>query len=161
MSIRSVMQKAANKIKPAIKRELKAQGHYLSGNLENSLKDTILFGENGTKIEGTALGYAKYLEDGFPAQSANWGQLPFMIKYFIARGLGAKEAKQAAAATIMKWMKEGMPTEGSRRFSKTGNRKRFIKIVGKAIDQEIDKIILEGLDKEIDKTYHKTKSETI
>ncbi|KAA5532658.1 hypothetical protein F0919_17915 [Taibaiella lutea] len=161
MSIRSVMQAAANKIKPAIKKELKNQGHYLTGNLERSLSDNVTSGPDGTRITGTALGYARYVNDGFQAGSASWAQLPYVIKYFIKRGLSTKEAKKAAGATIMTWMKEGMPTDNSRRFSKTNNRLKFLKVVNDAINRDIDKQILAGIDAEISKTFNKTKSETI
>lgn len=161
MSIRSVMQAAANKIKPAIKKELKQQGHYLTGALEQSLKDNITSGPGGTRIEGTALGYARYLNDGFQAGSASWAQLPFLIKYFKKKGLSEKEAKKAAGGTIMTWMKEGMPTDNSVLHSKSHNRLKFIKIVNDAINKSIDKQILAGIDAEISKTFNKTKSETI
>lgn len=161
MSIQGVMKKAANKIKPAIRRELRRQGHYLSGTLESSISDEVVSSNNSTQIKGTALYYARFVRDGFPASSASWKQFPFLISYFRQRGLPENEAKSAAAATIRKWMKEGMPTESSKRFSKTGQRKYFIDAVEKAISNDINQIILDGIRKEISKEFHKTKSETI
>src|SRR5690606_20580217 len=108
-----------------------------------------------------ALHYFKFLNDGVPAASASWKQMPFLIKYFESKGLENEEAERAAAATIVVWKKEGMPTEASKRFSKTGNRKEFIDMVRDVIDTETDKLILEGIDEEINKEYQKTKSETI
>lgn len=161
MSIKTVMQRAANKIKPAIRKELRVQGHYLTGSLERSLVDKVTIGVDGTRIEGTALHYARFLNDGFGPDKANWGQLPFLIKYFKRRGLSQKEAERAAGGTIMTWMKEGMPTDNSKVYSRTNNRLKFMKIVDKAISRDIDKFISKELDAEISKVFNKTKSETI
>ncbi|MFA6060049.1 MAG: hypothetical protein WC756_17735 [Taibaiella sp.] len=161
MSIKSVIQRAANKIKPAIRKELRAQGHFLTGSLERSLSDNVTADANGTRIEGTALHYSRFLNDGFGPDKASWKQLPFLIKYFKRRGLSQKEAERAAGGTIMTWMKEGMPTDNSKVYSRTNNRLKFIKIVDKAINRDINKFISDGLDAEISKTFNKTKSETI
>ncbi|MEJ7831175.1 MAG: hypothetical protein WKF91_23415, partial [Segetibacter sp.] len=85
----------------------------------------------------------------------------FVVKFWQLRGLDLKNAKRAAAATIHKWMKEGMPTRGSSRFSKTGQRRQMLNIAMKKVSSRVDSVISGDLSKEIDKVFLKTKSETV
>lgn len=157
MEINEILYKADRLIKTNLRKELQDQGHHLSGKLEKSIAGKV----SRNHLQGFALHYQKYLNEGFPAKSASFKQFPFVVKYFQARGYSEDDSKRYAAMTIHKWMKEGMPTLASNRFSSTGTRLDFIAIVNKAISPEVDKIILTGIDKVINKKFHETKSETI
>ena len=84
-----------------------------------------------------------------------------LFKYFILRGLPQNEAMSAAVRTYKKHKEEGMPTEASKRFSKTGERKHFIERTWKENEQKIDSIFDLGMDNIFNEEFKKQKSETI
>lgn len=157
MNLSKTLNKADSLIKRNLRKELKAQGHHLSGKLEESIHGIV----TEDTLQGFALHYEKYLNKGVPAKSVSFKQYPFVVNYFKARGYSEDDSKQYAAMTINKWMKEGMPTNASIRFSSSGTRLDFISIVDKAINNEVNKIMTEGIDKIVNKKFHETKSETI
>lgn len=149
--------------------ELRRQGHRNTGNLENSLGGRIYRIPNGYQLKGSALYYAGILNDGVRPDrvpfnlSGNGGQSKYinaLIAYFKHKGLSEKEAKRAAFATAIKQKKEGIPTQGSQKYSQTGFRTNFILSVEKATRLEIKSRILNGCDAIVQKTIHKIKSGT-
>lgn len=157
MNLKSTYEKADAVLVAALREELTQQGHKLSGALEAS----IVGEATDEGLKGYALHYQEFINDGFPAASASFKQFPFMIRFFMARGLPEKEAKGAAAATIIKWQKEGMPTGGSTKHSSNGRRQNFISTVGESIGEKLDTIILDGIETQVNKVFHQTKSEKI
>lgn len=161
ITIREIYNGAENLINQIIRKESAAQGHYLTGGLENSL--TAEFDREGTAdvMQGVAVYYAQFVNDGVPASSTSMKQFPFLVKYFQLRGLGEKEAKGAAAATIKVWQKQGMPTQASKRFSQTGSRVQMFQnaFVGNAV--KIDDYMSASLDFGVSEKFQETKSETI
>ncbi len=113
-----------------------AQGHRMTGTFAETL-DVVLRHELIEKIiEGSGEYYAIFLDQG-----VNRGRIPFNpssgagrsmyiegLKAFaeIKMGLSGKEALGAAFAIAHTQKKEGMPTIGSYKYSKTGMRTRFI-----------------------------------
>jgi len=113
-----------------------AQGHRMTGAFAETLK-VILKTELYDKIiEGSGEHYAIFLDKGVTK-----GRIPFNpgsgggrslyiegLKAFaeIKMGLSGKEALGAAFAIAHTQKKEGMPTIGSFKHSKTGLRTRFI-----------------------------------
>jgi hypothetical protein len=156
-----ILMKGRQILNDAIRKEARAQGHFLTGAFESSLTATVTKAGNETVIEGEALYYQKYLEDGFLAKSASMKQFPFLVKYWQLRGLTVKDAKRAAAATIRKWMKEGMPTAASHSHSSTGSRQDQIKTAFQKSEKKIDSAIIGGFDRGHSTKFNKTKSETI
>lgn len=155
LELKDIYQGAQNLINQLIRKESTAQGHYLTGALEDSLESKV----TGNNLEGFAIYYTKFVEEGVPAASASMRQFPFMVRYFQKRGLGLREAKGAAAATIHKWQKEGMSTQASKRFSQTGARQHMIEAA--FMNPEIDEYMGNTLDFAVDEHYKKEKSETI
>ncbi len=141
----------------ALAAEIKDQGHTLTGNLERSI--TATFTEDG--VQGFMLDYQKYVDNGFPASSANWGQFPYVFRYFLARGYVEADAKRFAAATIVKWMKEGMPTKDSALYSNNGFRTDFVNRADRIATPEIDSIISGGIDRQITREHFSQLTETI
>ena len=152
---------AERMINEIIRNEFIAQGHTLTGTAEASLGyQSSSTGKTDT-MTGTMVDYAKYVRDGFPAESSSFRQFPFVYKYLLQRGYPDKEAKRFAAMTIRKWMKEGMSTQASKRFSSTGARQHFVESAFTGHEHEIDQYMSSSLDFLVDEEYHKEKSETI
>lgn len=141
----------------ALREEIREQGHTLSGKLENNITANI----TDDQVEGFMLDYQKYVDQGFPASSANYKQLPFVIKYFLARGYVEADAKRIAILTIRKWMREGMPTADSRLYSNNGFRTNFVDRADKIATPEIDSVISHGIDMLINRKHFSNSTETI
>lgn len=151
----------ADFINDLLRKELVAQGHHLTGTLEESIEAVVKTSGNTTTTEAFAAEYSKYVNKGFKATSATFKQTPFLVRYFQERGLDEKEAVSAAIATIKVWMKEGMPTSASRVFSDTGKRTDFIEEVFTKHGKEIDAFIVGKFDDYVEQLFQQEKSETI
>jgi hypothetical protein len=160
-SIEAIYRGAQKILEKAIRDESRAQGHYLTGAMEESLDANNQKQADADVLEGTAINYTKYVNEGVRAESASFKQFPFLIRYFQLRGLPEEEAKRAAAATIRVWQKEGMPTEASSRFSKNRKRKQMIEDAIKDASNALDKYMSTSLDAAVSKEFLKEKSETI
>jgi len=113
-----------------------AQGHRMTGVFAETLKVVLKTELYDKIIEGMGEQYAIFLDKG-----VSRGRVPFnpgsgagKSKYIeglrefaeIKMGLSGKEALGAAFAIAHTQKKEGMPTIGSYKYSKTGMRTRFI-----------------------------------
>lgn len=136
---------------------LRAQGHYNTGKLDQSIEGTI----NGDTLEGTAAYYALVLNYGFDKSKASMKQFPFLVNFFLSKSYDEDAAKRLAAMTIRSWMREGMPSSGGYVYSETGLRTKVIEVVRIATTGKIDKIMKDGIDKMISDKFKETKSETI
>lgn len=125
------------------KKELRDQGHKVSGKLEKSIHTKVSGLINGVLTgEISALDYGNYLDKGVRKNRIRYNPkilLPWIRK--IKPGLSVREQISFAYAIRAKHRKEGMPTRNSYSFSKNGRRKGWIKngIVNK--QKEIDEII--------------------
>ncbi len=161
ITINDIYFGAQRLINEAIRTEHSAQGHNLTNTLENSLNGKVTKNGRHDILSGFAVKYAKTLNDGIKPEDIKSNVIPGLIKYFILRGVGAKEAERAAVATYIKWKKEGMSTEASKRFSSTGERQHFIERAFEKKEIALDEYMLNTLDFSINEHYSKTKSETI
>ena len=155
----NVFQEAANKIGQiaveAVKLELAAQGHRLTGKLIDSVTYQVKQTATGTLIEGLMLDYGIPVNTGVPASN-----IPYSgsrrgggkaSKYIAGLKLFAqlrfrvpeKEALRIAFAIANKHKKGGMPTQNSKRFSSTGKRTGAIQDGLESIDDKIQEIISE------------------
>lgn len=161
MTIADIFDLAQDFINKILREEIIAQGHHLTGKMEESLHGVKSSRGRTDLLEGFAIFYAQFVDQGFPASSANFSQAPFLIEFFQKRGLSPKEATGAAFATIKVWMRDGMPSQASKRFSQTGSRTNFVSnaIAGKA--SEIDEFIGSKIDIAVDELFKREKSETI
>ena len=160
-TIEDIYQGAERFISQLLRKESDAQGHFLTGALNNSLAHRTVRQGKAQVMEGVAISYAEFVNDGAPAEKASFKQYPYLLQYFKLRGLPAEDIPRAAAATIRKWMKEGMPTEASKRFSSTGSRKNFVESAIVGNNNKIDEYMENSFDFLIDERYHQTKNETI
>ena len=138
-----------------IKKELVDQGHYLTGKGHDSITFTISKGD----LTVVAAPHIFVLNRGVPPEQVSFKMLPALMKYFRLRGFSGKDPRKIAALTIKKWQKEGMSTEASQRYSRTGERQGFI---DKAVENpKIEEILLFYANKGFDDEFSKSKSETI
>lgn len=166
-----ILSLGAGELKKAIIAESHKQGHYLTGGFERSLVETEVDAGNEVALEGEAVFYAEYLEDGVPANKIPYGgaktgaksskYIEALIGFFQLRGLSQADATRAAFATAKKQSKEGMPTAASARFSQNG--KRIQQVIDAMNDsaRTVDQIISDAFDVSIDNEYHKERSETL
>lgn len=173
MTVKEIYQGAENLINAFLREEFIAQGHTLTGAAEASLAMEYTKEGKSEVMTGTMLEYTKYVRDGVPAKSASMKQFPFLVDYFKLRGYPSTKdggftpgpdvvsAEALAAMTIKKWMKEGMSTEASKRFSKTGSRQHFVNEAFVSGGPKLDKYMTSSLDSMVNQEYLKEKSETI
>jgi hypothetical protein len=167
-TIADIYQAAERLINQIIRNEMIAQGHHLTGAMEESLSSNIFKQAKAEIMEGTAVYYTKFVDEGFPAASASFKQVPFLIEYFIKRGYpvasttpGTLTATNLAFMTVKKWMKEGMPTQASKRFSSTGSRTDMIEAAFVGNEDKIDNVLTDGFDFVVEEYFQREKSETI
>lgn len=145
----SVFDDIATESLKLIADEWTAQGHDLSGKFRSALTYTIRQESDATYIDlidGTS-GYGAILNKGVTAD-----RIPFspgsgrktskyiqgLTRYAMARmGASEKDAVSIAFAIAYKHKEEGMPTNASKRFSKTGERTRFVEAVEKKINEVV------------------------
>jgi hypothetical protein len=165
-----ILQSARQVIEQAIREELRAQGHYLTGSLERSLTADFTLG-NTTIMQGEALFYGQILNDGvsparipFSGSTGNGGTSAYiegLKRYFMLKGLSDQEALRAAFATAHVHKREGMPSQGSSQYSSNGRRLKAIETAWNDSSRRVDRVLDNAYQREIDKTFMQTKSETI
>lgn len=157
MTVEDLLHKADKLISEELKIELRKQGHYNTGALDQSIEGEVA----NNHLQGSANYYAVILHHGFGAEKASMRQWPYVKRYFLSKGYDDKEAGNIAAMTINAWKREGMPSTGSFAYSETGERTQVIQIVKKIIMPQVNKVMTTGVDKIVNDKFHETKSETI
>lgn len=147
-----------------IKKELRLQGHYLTGALEASLNAREIAEDGSVILTASALRYLEDLEEGIPASEIGMDtkSINEMTKYVNLRmGYTGKYAIKVALAILRKQQKEGNPTQASYEYSKTGERTDAVKETFRQNQPRyvdlIDKPAIGGLDND----FNKIKSGTI
>lgn len=180
MKDQKALEKGAELIQKELRQQLRDQGHYLTGTLERSIVSRIVLNsEQGTTIQGVAINYAGILDQGTTAARIPFGgvfqrgpaprigyvkkskYIQALQNFFMLRGLDPKEALSAAFATAKKQKNEGMPTEASRRFAKSGVRTFFLEVTEISLGRKVQDVILGDINALISKKINETKSETI
>lgn len=166
-----ILMKGAAKFNEAIRDEFALQGHTLTGGLERSLQNDITTNRNNTEISGTANVYIDPLNDGVSPANIPYGThtgattskyIQGLAKYVELRmGKTGKEALSIAFAIAKTQKKEGMPTEGSYRFTSTGERKGFLERANEKHGADVDNVIGQGLDDMMESYFSKQQNEII
>lgn len=159
--MKQTLQKVEDLLSNALVKQLADQGHRLTGSLENSILNSsrVIDGKNRSELFGFALDYAQDLENG--TKKFGKDHVRDLYKYFILRGLNNIQAMEAAVLTNKRHRAEGMPTLASARFSRTGERKKFIQNTWRENEQKVDSIVDQGTDSFFDELYNNQKSETL
>lgn len=130
-----VLGRAMSYLKLALRKELRDQGHVLTGDLERSIDYEIRQVGDIIQSEMSGNDYGDALNDGVKAGSIPYTRgsgateseyIDGLIRNFKFRGKSEEEAKRAAFATANTQKKDGMPTRGSMKYSKNGRRTGFI-----------------------------------
>lgn len=144
-----------------LKKELRAQGHYLTGALERSIVSTQTSSGDKSVIEMDALDYADDLFEGVPPEHIDQSDITGLTKYAEKRfGLSGKAAIKAAIAIARKHAKEGMPTKNSYRYSSTGERLFANVEAYNKHESEFDQLLETGVSQELDQYIDKTFDQT-
>lgn len=156
---KQILEQIATLAIQAVAIEWKAQGHNLSGKAIRELETRIVEKANSTVIEGYVIDYMSNINSGVPASRIpyNPGSGARSSKYidglinYVKRRMGKsdREAQRIAFAIASKHKREGMPTKGSRRFSKTGKRTGFIEQALDNIEPQLAQLIEQGIEESI------------
>jgi hypothetical protein len=149
-AISTALESAMKVLQGDLREELKAQGHYLTGKLHDSIKYEITQGVDAVVATMECEEYGLAMELGVAANripySGNGGggtsqYIQGLITFFELRGLQGREAIGAAFATANVQRREGMPTRGSYQFSSNGQRIGFATTVLQRDMSIIEKIL--------------------
>lgn len=123
------------------KERLIEQGHVATGRLKDSLRVEVKFDGRTLVGEFKAMDYGRYVDSGVPASRIRYpiDAIKDWIKV-IEPSMNGKERNSFAWAIWAKHKKEGMPTNASRRFSKSGKRTDWIKDGTKIAEDKFDEL---------------------
>ena len=165
------MKAAGALLRKGLRDEFAAQGHSLTGTYEASVQVQVSDAGNEQRLAMLALAYGQIVNYGIKPSRIPYGgfggkggtsqYIQGLIRFFRLRGLSEEEAKRAAFATAKKQKKEGMSTEGSKQYSKTGERQGFLQRMEEATGPAVDTLVLRGFDDLVGAKFHETKSETV
>lgn len=154
----------------AAQRELRAQGHVLTGSLVSTMGTRVVLGQSDITAQVLMNHYAPYLERALPASRVPYSPgsgaksskvVDALLRYWKLRGLAPKEARSATFATLNKWKQEGRPTRASFRFSRNGRRLGFLERTVETVNENAADILLRGAGSEIEKNIVKSLRATI
>jgi hypothetical protein len=149
-----------------LKKELRDQGHYLTGRLENSVESRISESSNDVSAAVTAEDYINQVNEGIAANEIDLSDVGYIqgLANYAKLRFGAKSERLAfkiAYAIARKHKQEGMPTRNSYQFSATGERTHAVEESYNNHKTENEEIIEQGIDREIDDLINKTFTDTI
>jgi hypothetical protein len=149
--ILKVAEAVMSLLQKELRDELKAQGHRLTGTLEQSIVYEVE--KTPVGIVGTMYSedYGLTVNFGVPASRIPYTSggkrggtslyIQGLIEFWEKRGLADREAVGAAFATAAVHAREGMPTRASYRYSSTGDRTGFITAVVNRNMSRIEELI--------------------
>ena len=151
----TTLKDVSNIIISALVEEIKLQGHNDTGGLINSFESKETEYIYRSVIEILFFDYGTYLNYG--RRAGTYVPLAVLFDWVKRRlKLSGLEARRATFAINNKIFKEGIPTRGALKYSRTGKRTQFIDDALKRKDKEISEAIGEYF-----KTVISTKFETI
>lgn len=147
------LEAAMQRLQADLRTELKAQGHYLTGKLHDSIEYNIEILPGLVRAEMECEDYGLAMEFGVPADRIPYSPgsgagsskyIQGLIRFWNLRGVTGREGVSAAFATARKHKREGMPTRASAAFSKTGARTGFattvierdLEIIGRVLEEK-------------------------
>lgn len=148
-------------------RELRDQGHSLTGDLIQSLEYKVRENATGVGIDFLANQYGEYLNTGVPASRIPYKPggpkrggtskyIQALIRYVERRmGLRGKEATGVAFAIARRHSREGMPTRASYRFSKNSRRTGWVDVVIENETEKIEQTVTEFVGRELEALFFK------
>ena len=134
------------------KKTLEDQGHKDTGALENSLKYVLKITPTDISIDFYSLNYGQALDTGVPAKNVRYGY-HHVVGWARRKhpGITDKELNKFIYSMMNVHKQEGIPTDASKRFSKTGERTGWIRLGTEFIDQNFDRFF--PIDDIVDKLF--------
>jgi hypothetical protein len=125
------------------------QGHRNKGKLIDTMRSEVKKSGSGFEIVIFATDYAKFVDKGIPA--GVWINVTALRRWVEEKGIatGDKEIKTVAFLIGRKIFQEGSPTSGSLKFSKSGKRDEFIKVMLDANANVIFQMVLDLFSREV------------
>jgi hypothetical protein len=165
-----IMKRGAEIVETGIREESRAQGHYLTGSMQQSLSTVV--GRIGSMrvLYGTAVDYTRFVNNGVSssripfAERSGAGKSAYiegLRRFFVLKGLSDKEALSAAIATAKTHKKEGMPSRGSYAHSSNGKRTGMIEDAMTKKEPQLDAHMSTGFDNLVESIFQRNKSETV
>lgn len=161
MKGKAILKSASIIITQSIITELKLQGHLFLEELEQSMKDGILVSD--TILDGYAIDYIERMDLGVAASDLGDRKRHYeaLTLFYMKLGFPQKEAQKKALILSHYHYKEGVPSEYSKKYSKTGERRFFIEAAWQKSQPLVDEVIYNGMDLIFNGEFNKQKSETI
>ena len=146
---------AMKRLQADLRAELKAQGHYLTGKLHDSIEYEVEEGNGIVRAIMEIEDYGLTMEFGIPAERIPYTPggggggtskyIQGLIRFWSLRGVTGREGIRAAFATARKHKREGLPTRSSDAFSSTVARTGFastvlerdLEIIGRILEEKI------------------------
>lgn len=151
-------------LKQGLAQELRDQGHYLTGALEDSIADRANENADGASLDVEALDYIQRLDEGVePSEIGDFSEHVAKMTEYAQKRMGARGrlAARIGFRIAKKHAEEGIPTKASYRFSNTGERLHVIQETYDRIEDQIDQQLEQGLDRELDDLIDKTFDQTV
>lgn len=161
------IKKLDNAMEHDLDKELRDQGHYLTGRLANSIQPRIGENKNGVSLEVLAEDYIDQLNTGLPFNDPSFNgnniaaHILEMISYGRLLGLSEQDAARFGVAVARKHRLQGMPTINSFNFASNGRRTHAIETSYSDNETKYEQIIEEGFSNELDDLIDKTFQQTI
>lgn len=153
MTLQSLIVDIMLELQTALRDELAAQGHVLTGKLSDSIMFEV--SADGDEIVGQmyVADYGVFVNVGVTADRIPFGgrsgkggtsqYIQGLISFWEGRGLSGREAIGAAFATAHVHAREGMPSRGSYRYSSNGERLGFVQDAVESRIARIEKTLSE------------------
>lgn len=147
MKLEKIVTDTMLELQAALRKELEAQGHTLSGKLSQSISFEV--SSDGSEAVGRMYfeDYGVFVEVGVTADRIPYGKggskggtskyIQGLVSFWEQRGLSGREALSAAFATARVHAREGMPSRGSYAHTSTGERTGFVRT---AIEGQLENI---------------------
>ena len=150
MKLQQIVTDVLLNIQAALRDELAAQGHVLTGKLSDSIKFEV--SEDGREAVGQMFveDYGVFVDMGVTADRIPFGKragggksggksayIQGLIDFWEHRGLSGREAIGAAFATAHDHARDCMPSRGSYAYTTTGERTGFVRA---AVENKTDEI---------------------
>lgn len=144
----------------AARKELREQGHYLTGGLEKSMTEETQVQDDAITSRVSMNAYFTYLQRRLPSDKVPYSRgsgaksskaVEGLLRYWKLRGLAPKEARSATFATLNKWKQEGRPTRASFRYAKNGRRTGFLEYTVEDVTENAARIIAGEAANELEK----------
>lgn len=142
-----LLEKAARYAADVVLVEWRRQGHELTGEAARQLEVRVVEKAGEIHLEGWVLDYMATLNRGVPAERVpynpgsgrTYSRYIEGLKSYAMKRMGAsqQEAERIAFAIASTHKREGLPSRGSRAFSRTGRRTGFI---DQALDEAEDRL---------------------